>query len=313
MSKLSNIVKMMFILRKGDIVSRKDLAKELDVTEKQIGIYKSVLDEVFTIESIPGPHGGYKLIDTYFPFKEVLNKEEIFNLKILIDKLDYDNQENAKLKQLVEKINFSLESLNNNQCTDIIAYSRKNPEYKNEKLELDIYNAILQGDVVIIEYVDNQNQTTRRAVQPYKYFIYRGEVYLVAYCLSRNAIRFFKIVRIKECIITSKKFKKIIDVDKEIKEMQEQGIGIFGLEEYEVELEIRPPMANSIKERIWVENQIIEELDDGSIIFKAKMKGEHSIVSWILTMREFVKIKKPDKLKNIILDSIERIYKNHKI
>lgn len=311
MSKINNIIKMMFMLKSTNLVTRQELAQELDVTQKQITVYKKALDEVLTIESISGPNGGYKLIDTYFPFKEVLSKSEVFDIKLMIEKLDYEKDENQKLKRIVDKINFSVENGEDDCSAEIIPYSRKNPKFKNEKLELEVYMAILTSNIIIIEYVDNKNKSTRRRVEPYKYFIYRGESYLIANCLEKNDIRFFKFIRIKSCITTSSKFNKTIDIEEDIDSMKKQGLGIFGLEEYDLELEISPPMANSIKERIWVENQEIEDLENGKIIFRAKMKGEHSIVSWILTMREFVKINKPEKLKVVVKESIKKMIENH--
>ena len=71
-------------------------------------------------------------------------------------------------------------------------------------------------------------------------------------------------------------------------------------------------MSNSIKERIWVENQEIIELEDGKILFKAQMKGEHSIISWILTMREFAKVNKPDKLRVRVIESMEKMLEAHR-
>ncbi|MDU1053034.1 WYL domain-containing protein [Clostridium baratii] len=142
--------------------------------------------------------------------------------------------------------------------------------------------------------------------------MYRGEPYLIAYCLKRNEIRFFKFIRIDNCIITSFTFERTIDIEKEIKDMKEKKIGIFYGEEYDLELEISPPMANSVRERIWVDDQEIIELPDGKILFRAKMGGGHSVISWILTMKEFVKINKPDKLKEDVINTLEKMLDNHK-
>ena len=44
-------------------------------------------------------------------------------------------------------------------------------------------------------------------------------------------------------------------------------------------------MAQIVKEKVWVKNQIItENRDENSILFQAKMKGKVEIKSWILSM-----------------------------
>ncbi|AIY83954.1 winged helix-turn-helix transcription repressor, HrcA DNA-binding family protein [Clostridium baratii str. Sullivan] len=313
MSKLNNIIRMMFMLKSGRVIKKKELAEKLGVNEKQVLRYKNALDEVFNIVSVPGPSGGYKLEDTYFPFKEVLSEEEIMSLKFILKRMDFGDEEEEKYNNILDKINFSILNSENEYKGDIIPYSRRNGDInKLKEIEMKIYEAILEKKKIIIDYVNNQNKASSREVLPYKHFIYRGEPYLIAYCLKRNEIRFFKFIRIDNCIITSFTFERTIDIEKEIKDMKEKKIGIFYGEEYDLELEISPPMANSVRERIWVDDQEIIELPDGKILFRAKMGGGHSVISWILTMKEFVKINKPDKLKEDVINTLEKMLDNHK-
>ena len=313
MSKLNNIIRMMFMLKSGRVIKKKELAEKLGVNEKQVLRYKNALDEVFNIVSVPGPSGGYKLEDTYFPFKEVLSEEEIMSLKFILKRMDFGDEEEEKYNNILDKINFSILNSENEYKGEIIPYSRRNGDIKKLKeIEMKIYEAILEKKKIIIDYVNNQNKASSREVLPYKHFIYRGEPYLIAYCLKRNEIRFFKFIRINNCIITSFTFERIIDIEKEIKDMKEKKIGIFYGEEYDLELEISPPMANSVRERIWVDDQEIIELQDGKILFRAKMGGGHSVISWILTMKEFVKINKPEKLKRDVIDTLEKMLDNYK-
>lgn len=313
MSKLNNIIRMMFILKSGRVIKKKELAEKLGVNEKQVLRYKNALDEVFNIVSVPGPSGGYKLEDTYFPFKEVLSEEEIMSLKFILKRMDFGDEEEEKYNNILDKINFSILNSENEYKGEIIPYSRRNGDInKLKEIEMKIYEAILEKKKIIIDYVNNQNKASSREVLPYKHFIYRGEPYLIAYCLKRNEIRFFKFIRIDNCIITSFTFERTIDIEKEIKDMKEKKIGIFYGEEYDLELEISPPMANSVRERIWVDDQEIIELPDGKILFRAKMGGGHSVISWILTMKEFVKINKPDKLKEDVINTLEKMLDNHK-
>lgn len=314
MSKLSNTVKMLLMLKSNRLISRQELSEKLGVNVKEISTYKNALDEVFDIETVKGRYGGYKLTNTYFPFKAVLTEREILDLKILVDKLEYSEDDNEKFKKVIDKINFSILNSDNFSNGDIIPYSRRNKEVYNEEIELKIYKATLENNEIIIEYLSNKNEFSRRRIQPYKYFTYRGENYLIAYCCDKKSIRYFKFIRIKECIVTSKIFERNEEIEQElkIKERKENGLGVYDLEEYDVEIEISPPMANSIRERIWVENQEIIDLEDGKILFKAQMKGEHSIISWILTMREFAKIRKPENLRVKVIESMEKMLENHK-
>lgn len=310
MSNLENTLRMLFKLKQGKIVKKCELAEELSVSERQISRYKRALDEVFTIESIPGPQGGYKLIDSYFPFKELLTKEEIILLKYYSNSLQYIDDE--KLKKALDKINYSILKESNEMSTEIIPYSKINNNNQIIEIQNKMYEAILNKNEVIISYKSNKGVLTRRKIQPFKMFVYKGECYVVAMCLLKNEIRFFKLVRIKELIVTGIKFKISSDVEKIVEESTKNSIGIFSGKEYKLKLKIFPPMSNTISERIWVDNQVITELDNGEILFEATMKGGPEIISWILSMRSYVEIIEPEYLKMEIEEELKKMMENLK-
>ena len=100
-------------------------------------------------------------------------------------------------------------------------------------------------------------------------------------------------------------------IKKLINEHRENSIGIFAGKSYNMILEIKYPMANTIKERIWVENQIIDDTAyEDKIIFKAEMKGGPELESWILSMGECVKILEPQELREKIHEKLENMIKN---
>ncbi|GAB6168093.1 WYL domain-containing transcriptional regulator [Clostridium carnis] len=313
MSSLKNTIKMLLILNYGKLIKKKELSEKLGVSEKQISRYKEALDEIVTIESIPGPNGGYKLKDKYLPFKQLLTKEEVIILKLAINGMkETFNGDNSKINKAIDKINYSIMNKDNNLFeAQIIPYSKVKENYDNlTKKQLSIYEAILQNKQIIITYRGNDGLKTRRWVEPYKLLIYKGESYLVANCLLKSSIRFFKLVRISEYIITGKSFEKTIDIDKILSDYKDKNIGIFSGKEYNLKLEISPPMANTVKERIWVDNQVIEELDNGKIIFKATMKGSPEITSWILSLKDSVKIIEPESLKKEVKEYLVKMINN---
>lgn len=311
MSELRNLLKMVFILKRRGKVKSKEISEKLEVNVRQVRRYKEILDEFFDIESIAGPDGGYRLVQESFPFKEMLTQDEIMSLKIAIKALDsFSIEDNKKILHAVDKINFSI--LNNENdllgSEQIIPYSM--PKKLNEniiKMHEDIYKAILDKTEVYIKYRGNIGKVSEREVQPLKYLRYKGEYYLVGNCLLKNEIRYFKLARIQEYRILNKKFEFQGEIEELLKTYRENGFGVFGGEEYDLVLEIEPPMANTINERIWVENQVIEEQEDGSILFKAKMKGGPELISWILSMGESVSVIKPKELKEKVVNTVKNM------
>lgn len=213
MSTLGNTLRMLMMLRSGRKLKVKEIAEELEVSEKQVKRYKEALSEFFYIESKSGIDGGYILRDKYIPIKELLDEHEINLLKYSIDALeDFSLESNKDLKRAIDKINYSIEkghNSNNEKTNSIIPYGRSLPI--NNKLQemIDvIFEAIISNKEVFIEYSGNNGEVSKRTIQPYKIFTFKGEQYVIANCLLKNQVRYFKLIRIKGYHISNKIFKK---------------------------------------------------------------------------------------------------------
>ena len=289
------------MLSDGMTVKIKDIANELEISERQIKRYKEILSDYVDIEATTGRGGGYRLKDIYFPLRTTLTEAEIDILRYNIDSIEnFSQKDKEQIKRIIGKINYSI--LKNEKGIDsyseFIPYSIvKNCGEKQKRIFKDIYKAIVEGKELIINYKDNRGNYRVRTVQPYKYLTYKGEKYLVANCLLRNEIRYFKLIRIQEYKVTDKTFARVDNIQEIIDKERENSVGIFGGKEYKLVLEVSPPMANTVSERIWVEGQEIEELEDGKIRFKATMKGGPEIISWILSMGDTVKVIEPIEIK----------------
>ncbi|WP_302699441.1 WYL domain-containing protein [Clostridium sp. 29_15] len=210
-------------------------------------------------------------------------------------------------------MNYSILNSKKDFSAEIIPYSRIRDDFNISKFEGEIYEAILDKNEIIISYKSNRGIITRRKVQPFKLFIYKGEYYLIAKCLTKNDIRYFKLTRIKDMIKTSFKFVSDFNVDVYLKDAKENSLGIFFEKSYNIKLIVYPPMANTISERIWVDNQVITEFEDGRILFEATMKGGPEIVSWILSMQSHVEVLEPQSLKEELKEELEKMIKKLKV
>jgi len=298
-------------LKMGKVIKKEDLAKELNISKRQVARYKEEISEVFEIETINGPYGGYKMISNNFPMKYILNKEEMEILKTAINQIKDDLVvDNDKLNKIIEKINISLD-LEEISYSKVISYSKTKFNDEDIMKKIKEFNKnILEEKKIIINYKDNNGIGSRREVDPYEIINYKKEPYLIGYCNLRKKVRMFKLIRIEDYIITERKFKIEINKADILSEYKEKNLGIFLGEEIELVLEIKHPMSNTIKERIWIDNQEIEELEDGKILFKAIGKNNPELKSWILNMQDNVKIIKPQTLKNEVKEILNKMLLN---
>jgi predicted DNA-binding transcriptional regulator YafY len=63
-------------------------------------------------------------------------------------------------------------------------------------LPLELEEALEQRSPVTLEYLDANQNRTRRIIQPIEVRRFRGELVLVAHCQLRNDRRYFKLERI---------------------------------------------------------------------------------------------------------------------
>jgi predicted DNA-binding transcriptional regulator YafY len=309
MSAIGNVVKMLNILLRGKKVKIKDIAGELGVNERQVRRYKTELEQYFEIESSTGVDGGY-LIKNYSTFyKNMLTHEELNKLMFLVNSFSPDISSDFDL--IIEKLNYIIDNKKDETSSICNALVKNSiPNFKVEKmykLTRDIEAAIIESNEILFKYTNNKGQESDRRVRPYKIINYKGENYLIAECLLKNEIRNFKLVRIKEYIQTSFKYIRSKDIEERVDEYCNNNFGIFGGEKINVELEISPPMANSIKERIWGDNQEVQEIGEGTILFKAKMTNSPEVESWILGMGNAVKIIAPIELRKSLREKLEKM------
>jgi predicted DNA-binding transcriptional regulator YafY len=76
-------------------------------------------------------------------------------------------------------------------------------------------------------------------------------------------------------------------------------------EEYDVEIRFFHPASVWVKEKRWLPNQQIEPLKDGSIIFKARVKGLIDIKRWVLSFGKLAVVQKPEELVGSIREELE--------
>lgn len=314
MSKFSNLLKFLLILKSEGRMKSKEVASYLGVSERMIRKYLEDLNEAgVEIESIPGPTGGYELIGYDYLLNLNITNEEISSLEILIENnkenlndLCLDNVELLKDKiKIHNKYTSNKEDFSNN----IVISSRVNNLKLQNKMEMNIQKAIILNRKLEIKYTKNIKDTSKRIIHPYKIISRDNMKYIVAYCEDKNDLRIFKLVRIDNIVLTNEIFDRIDENN--IREfIKMNSLGIISGEEINLKLHIKPPFSYSVRERIYSKNQVIAVNEDESILFEATLSSKEEVIRWILSMRSCVKIVEPEDLKIEIIEELNNMINN---
>jgi len=313
MSKIANMINMVAYLSNRDIVKIKEISKYLEISERMVRQYKDELEQTgIYIESRSGKNGGYRLEGQKLIKNFGLTSSELFAFKHG-EKFLSEDRNYIYRKDYVNGLNKIISETRDDKILSEVNFIKKGNKNaffdKEEKYYDDIYISILKKNKVKINYYSlSSNENKDRIVHPYGIVSYRGFNYLIAFCELRNRILDFKVVRINSLKILYAKF--FANEEFSISKYMNNDFGIVNDEEINIELKIKFPKSQIVKEEIKVSNQEIIDVNDG-IIYKAKMKSRNEVISWILSLGLSVEIIKPLELKNEISKILLEMVKNN--
>jgi len=311
MSHVGNAIKMYMLLHKNGKMKISEIASKLELDDRTVRRYKDDLELAgIYIDSETGKYGGYTLRNDNFLLGLNISNREMYSLQ-LVERYLKDSQHIAAkdISSLVIKVNAANSvknddkvNLYNHMAKEIV--SNTDPEFERKKF-LDIHEAALLRKKVRIDYTSLNSGRKKRIVRPYATLEYKNDLYFIGYCESKQEILDFKICRINDYEILNETFER--DESFSLEKCMENCIGIYKGKEYDIKLKIMYPMSQIVKEKIWVSNQVITDLEDKSIIFEAKMRGLTEIKAWILGMGSSVIVLEPDEVVEELKNEINKM------
>lgn len=309
MSKFSNILRLIILLKSRGKMKAKELAEELEVNERMIRKYIDDLEKAGVyIASSKGINGGYSIegYDYLVDFK--LTEDENAALSLAQTQLKYDNFIYYKeFNEVVDKV-MAIDK-KHKECKHNLHYVSKGftsiEALDDRKKCLDINAAIISRNKIKMKYFSLSSGVSERIVQPYAIINYKGAFYFVGFCETRGRIIDFKISRIKDYSIINSKYE--IPKDFSLKDYMKNSIGIYRGDPIRLKLRIEKPMSYIVSEKKWSDNQEIIWSEDESIIFNAEMAGKTEIISWILSMGNKVTVLEPESLRVSVVEEISKM------
>ncbi|MDN5276611.1 MAG: hypothetical protein PWR01_576 [Clostridiales bacterium] len=312
MSKLSQCLKIIALLQTRQMLSTREIAEILDITPRNVKAYIEYLKKAgVPVQGMTGRGGGYYLSDDYYFDVPKLDEGEYSALMLAEKLLTHKNGFPLanELQTAVAKIRSALGDTVVNVFplpTDELMLSLGKVDLKDNvnKILTTIYMAIKQRKRIrILYYTPARNERKLREVDPYAVIYREGSWYLIGYCHLREQIRTFKLVRIEDIEILDTTF--VYPYDFSVKEYMSNIFSVIEGEEYDVEIRFFHPASVWVKEKRWLPNQQIEPLKDGSIIFKARVKGLIDIKRWVLSFGKLAVVQKPEELVGSIREELE--------
>jgi predicted DNA-binding transcriptional regulator YafY len=197
------------------------------------------------------------------------------------------------------------------QAATAVRSRRSRPHYI-EALEV-LTQAWATGHKVRLRYRSPDNQKTERTFAPY--FIEPSGIgyacYVIGYDFLREKLRTLKIERIIEAELTNEPFD--IPAEFDAQKLLANAWGVMWRDEGSIEVVLRfdASVVWRIKESTWHHSQRIEDVPDGSCIFRVQVGSTLEIKPWIRQWGSAVTVLEPASLRQEIVNEVRIMMKNY--
>ena len=256
---------------------------------------------------------GYRYTEPNFFVKSIpLTEGEAFSVAILNPLLEqYRNTplEN-QLRSVFKKI---VACLPNHVTVDASFLNSKItfiPD-RSEKIDTESFKTVLdslkKSFTLSFEYRPLQKSTyMERKIDPYHVVCQRGNWYVIGKCHDKNDVRIFSIGRMKNPLITNKKFTVSKDFKPSDYFDSEMGVWLSDKTPFTVELLFSKEIATYAQNRVWHSEQVVEERNDGGVYVKFQTTQKQEVLRWVLGQGHTVKVLGSQELVDDVKKELER-------
>jgi len=176
-----------------------------------------------------------------------------------------------------------------------------------------INTAMDKGLKLRITYLAMESQvTTQRDIAPYGLIFNYGRWYTIGHCDLRGDIRMFALDCIKDFEMTTNLYQVPRDFD--IGDYFESAWNIIRYgKPVEVVLRFTKESARWIKREKMHPTQVIEDQEDGSVLFRVTVEGTQELKWWIYRWIPFCEVLSPPELRKEVLEDLKAVMKKYEL
>lgn len=209
-NRLSRLTAIIIQLQTKRILTASELASKFGVSKRTI--YRDIKAiEQSGVPVLTEEGKGYTLMDGY-KIPPIMFTEKQANALILAEQLVLNSKDASFVKdysEAIDKIKSILKYKTKDKANVLLERTRYDENINRERNSnnlSDLQNALTNYNLVKIEYINKENSSSIRIIEPFA-ILNSENWYLVAFCRLRNEFRFFRPDRIQKLEILTEKFK----------------------------------------------------------------------------------------------------------
>lgn len=290
---LNRMLGMIYILMNKGTVTAGELAGRFEVSTRTI--YRDV--EALSMAGIPvyarkGKNGGISLTEQFVLDKMLISKKEQEQILAALASLRETGaqREEETLRKLGD---FFRAEPENWVAIDFSDWSGKRKElYEN------LRQAILEKRVLRFDYYGQYGEMASREVEPVQLLFKEYTWYLRAYCRTRQAMRLFKVLRMKRVEVSEELFVS----DRERLQEPEIKEPSVEMEPFEIVFTVKRKEAYRVYDRF--DEEEITVLPEGDFLIRMTTFPDDWVYGVILSFGPSAKVLAPESVKEEIIQRI---------
>lgn len=299
---LNRLVSIIYILLNKGTVTAGELAERFEVSVRTI--YRDI--EQLSMAGIPvyarkGKGGGISLTDNFVLDRMVISEEE--QQRILAALASLRETGACEEEEILQKLGTFFRT----DVPDWVAIDFSDWSGRRKDLYEQFRQAILGRQVIAFDYYGQYGEMSRRTVEPIQLLFKEYTWYLRAYCRKREAMRLFKIRRMKRVEILEETFEAGHLLETEaVGELEQREAAkpekiVFWIDKKE---------AYRIYDRF--EEEEITVLPEGDFLITMDCLLDDWVYGFILSFGPSAKVISPEAVKEKMAEKIREMYRNYR-
>ena len=304
---INRLLGIVYILMNKGTVTAAELAERFEVSVRTI--YRDI--DTLSMAGIPvyttkGRNGGISLTEQFVLDKILVSKQEQQQILAALASLKETGAHEGE--EILGKLgDFFKEKPENWVAIDFSDWSGRRKELFNQ-----IRDAILNRHVMQFDYYGQYGEMSSRCVEPVQLLFKEYTWYVRAFCRTRQAMRLFKVLRMKRVVVLEETFTPRENIDylpEDEQIMSDANLKDRG-ETADITIWIDKKEAYRIYDRF--EEEEITVLPDGNFQVQMHCLLDDWIYGVILSFGPSAQVLKPKFVKQEIYKKIKKMYKKYK-
>ena len=312
MNRIDRLTAILIQLQSKKIVKAEEIADRFEISQRTVyRDVKALMEAGVPIGSEAGT--GYFIVDGYHLPPVMFNQEEA-SAMLMAGKL-VEKMTDLSVRKAFESALLKIKSVLNDSEKDLMEMLHASVEVASmpqvESVDFpnnfltDIQKALVNKEVLEIEYQSGEEQLTQREVEPIGIQFYSGAWHLIGWCRMRSGYRDFRADRIRTLKITGKKFdnRNLISLQEYLHSL---------MESYQDLRKAVVTFDKSIfKYRRYIYGFVSEEDLGNRVRMTFLMNNFDWLARWLLSFGNSVTVKQPEELKEILVSLVAKLQSHY--